>query len=64
MGAAQPSDEWRAVEARQLVRVEALRARLESFAHRSAHDRRHLITDDERRAADEAAELLGGSADA
>jgi hypothetical protein len=60
MAAARPSDEWRAIEARQLARVEALRARIESFAHRSAHDRRHLITDEERRSADEAAALLGG----
>ena len=60
MAAAPPSDAWRVIEARQLERAEALRARVASFAHRSAHDRRHLITDDERTATDDAAEFLGG----
>ena len=60
MAAAHADESWRLIEARQLERLGAVRERLESFAHRSAHDRRHLITDEERRAADDAAELLGG----
>lgn len=43
-----------------LARLEDLRARLEGYAHHSAHDRRHLMTDGERAAADEAARLLAG----
>lgn len=45
----------------QLARLDDLRARLEGFAHHSAQDRRHLLTDDERAAADEAARVLGGT---
>lgn len=52
---------WSAVEARQVSRLQALRDRLDAYAHASAHDRRHLQTDDNRAAVDEAAELLGGS---
>lgn len=48
------------VVARQLERVEAIRARLEGYAHHSAADRRHLLTDAERAAADEGSRLLGG----
>ena len=44
----------------QLARLDDLRARLEAYAHHSAQDRRHLLTDDERAAADEAARVLGG----
>jgi hypothetical protein len=51
---------WTAVEARQVARLEALRDRLERFAHASAHDRRHLQTDDQRAAVDEAADVLHG----
>ena len=47
---------------RQLARLEDLARRLEGYAHHSAHDRRHLLTDDERSAADEAARVLGGDA--
>ena len=43
-----------------LARLEDVRVRLEGYAHHSAHDRRHLLTDDERAAAHEAARLLGG----
>ena len=43
----------------QLARLDDLRARLEGFAHHSAQDRRHLMTDAERSAADEAAHVLG-----
>jgi hypothetical protein len=44
----------------QLARLDDLRARLEGYAHHSAQDRRHLMTDAERAAADEAARVLGG----
>ena len=43
----------------QLARLEALRARLEAYAHNSSQDRRHLLTDEQRRAADEASRVLG-----
>jgi hypothetical protein len=43
-----------------LDRFEALRRRLEGYADHSAQDRRHLLTDEERSAADEAARLLAG----
>ena len=39
-----------------------LRDRLERFAHTTAHDRRHLQTEDQRASVDEAADLLGGEA--
>jgi hypothetical protein len=44
----------------QLARLDELRHRLDGYAHHSAHDRRHLVTDRERTAADEAARVLGG----
>ena len=44
----------------QLARFEDLSERLERYAHHSSQDRRHLMTDDERRAADEATRALGG----
>ena len=43
-----------------LDRLEGLRARLAGYADHSAQDRRHLMTDEERTAADEAARLLAG----
>lgn len=43
-----------------LDRLEDLRRRLDGYAHHSAQDRRHLRTDEERAAADEAALLLAG----
>jgi predicted component of type VI protein secretion system len=49
------------VATRQLERLESLRDRLERYAHNSAQDRRHLVTDAERSAADEAARVLGGA---
>jgi adenylylsulfate kinase-like enzyme len=52
---------WAAVEARHVERLQALRDRLERFAHASAHDRRQLQTDDQRASVDEAADLLGGA---
>jgi adenylate cyclase len=51
---------WPEVAAAQLARIEQLVSRLDSFAHHSSHDRRHLLTDSERGAGDEAAAFLGG----
>jgi len=51
---------WMPVEARQLERLRGIRDRLDGFAHASAHDRRHLQTDEQRASVDEAADLLGG----
>jgi hypothetical protein len=48
------------VARRQIARFEALRVRLEGFAHHSSHDRHQLMTDQERTAADEATRVLGG----
>lgn len=50
-----------AVADAQLARLDDLRARLEGYAHHSAQDRRHLLTDGERAAADEASRALGGT---
>jgi hypothetical protein len=44
----------------QMTRLEDLERRLEGYAYHSAQDRRHLLTDEERSAADAAARLLGG----
>ncbi len=44
----------------QLDRLAELHQRLEGYAHHSAQDRRHLITDGERAASADAARLLGG----
>jgi hypothetical protein len=43
-----------------LDRLDDLRRRLDGYADHSAQDRRHLLTDEERAAADEAARLLAG----
>jgi hypothetical protein len=51
---------WPEVAAVQLQRIERLIERLDGFAHHSSHDRRHLLTETERTAADDAAALLGG----
>lgn len=48
------------VAERQFARLDEIVARLQGFADHSAQDRRHLLTDAERAAADEAARLLGG----
>jgi hypothetical protein len=45
---------------RQLGRLDDLAQRLDAYAHNSAPERRHLMTDDERGAADEATRVLGG----
>lgn len=52
---------WLEVAAAQLARIERLVELLDSFAHHSSHDRRHLLTATERGAADEAAAFLGGT---
>ena len=51
---------WPAIERRQLDRLAALRDRLDLFAHRSAHDRRHLLTDELRASVDEGVLALRG----
>jgi hypothetical protein len=53
---------WEAIEGAQSARLADVRARIERFAKHSSHDRRHHMTDDEGRAPDDAAALLGGSA--
>ena len=42
------------------LKLDDLRRRLGDYVDHSAQDRRHLLTDQERSAADEAARLLGG----
>ncbi len=51
---------WDAIEVRQLDRLRDLLGRLDGYAYTSSHDRRHLQTDAQRRAPDEAARLLAG----
>jgi hypothetical protein len=51
---------WSAIEARHLARLRELHDRLEAFAHRSSHDRRHSITESQRASVAAAASLLGG----
>jgi Family of unknown function (DUF6062) len=48
------------VARRQLDRLADLRRRLDGFAQHSSHDRYHLLTEEERTAAGEATEALGG----
>ena len=48
------------IAAHHLDRLDDLRRRLDGYVDHSAQDRRHLLTDDERAAADEAARLLAG----
>jgi hypothetical protein len=59
-GIAADSAPFRPVVERQLARLAELSARLEGYAHNSAQDRRHLMTDDQRAASDEASRILGG----
>jgi adenylate cyclase len=56
-------EQWPEVATAQLARIERLVTRLDSFAYHSSHDRRHLQTDSERAAADEAAAFLGPGSD-
>ena len=60
MGEAPSNDAWSQVEAQQLARLRQLEETLESFVQRSSHDRRHLITDEERASLAAAAIALGG----
>ncbi len=53
------SASWTEVAEGQSRRVEGLQVRLRGFIHHSGYDRRDLMTDDERRASDEAAAFLG-----
>jgi len=55
-----PERAFEPVARAQLARFGALSRRLEGFAHHSSHDRRHLLTDEERGAADEGTRALGG----
>jgi hypothetical protein len=60
-GLARDEPAWAPIARRQLERLEDVRTRLDGFADHSAHDRRELMTDPERTAADDAAKLLGGA---
>ncbi len=53
-------DGWDSVAKAQHARLSRLSDRLDAFAHHSSHDRRHLMTDGERAAPDEVADLLAG----
>ena len=55
-----PDASFEPVARAQVARFDDLRGRLEGYAHHSSHDRRDLLTDDERTAADEASRALGG----
>jgi hypothetical protein len=59
--AARNETSFEPVARRQLDRFEDLRVRLDGFAQHSSQDRRHLMTDSEKTAADEATKLLGGT---
>jgi hypothetical protein len=52
--------DFEAVAHAQLARFADLRRRLDGFAQHSSHDRYHLLTEEERSAADEATRVLGG----
>ncbi len=60
LAAAGDSAAFAPIAAHHLDRLDDLRARLGGFVDHSAQDRRHLLTDEERAAADEAAKLLAG----
>ncbi len=53
---------WSDIEARQLVRIQALRELVETFAHNSSHDRQHLTLPDQVEAVGRAAAFLAGGA--
>lgn len=59
IAAADGSTAFEPVLAAQLARLDDLHRRLEGYAHHSAQDRRHLLTEAERTAADEARRVLG-----
>ena len=55
-----PEPAFEPVARAQLARFADLRRRLDGFAQHSSHDRYHLLTEEERTAADEATRALGG----
>jgi hypothetical protein len=60
MAAGPGTASWSAIEARHVARLRELHDQLDSFAHRSSHDRRHSITDEQRASVTSAAGVLGG----
>lgn len=60
LAVAEDSATFEPIAAHQLDRLDDLCRRLGGFVDHSAQDRRHLLTDEERAAADEAARLLAG----
>ena len=60
LAAAGDSTSFAPLVERQLARLEDLAQRLDEYAHNSSPERRHLMTDEQRRAADEAARALSG----
>jgi hypothetical protein len=60
LGVAGDSATFEPIAAHHLDRVDDLRRRLGGYVDHSAQDRRHLLTDEERAAADAAARLLAG----
>jgi hypothetical protein len=61
LAAAGDAPAFRPIAEAQLAGLERLREALGGYAHNSAQDRRHLLTDEQRAAADAAARRLGGS---
>ena len=60
LAAAEGAVSFAPIAEHQLSRLDDLERRLDAYAHNSAPERRHLMTDDHRRAADEASRVLGG----
>jgi hypothetical protein len=60
LAVAEDSASFAPIAERQLARLDDLERRLDAYAHNSAPERRHLMTDEHRRAADEASRALGG----
>ena len=60
LAAAGDAAAFRPIAEAQLAALDRLRADLEGYAHNSAQDRRHQLTDAQRAAADNAARRLGG----
>jgi hypothetical protein len=60
MAQQRPSAAWREIEGIQLERIRRLHELVQSFAANSSFDRRHLMTEEEQRAADGVGRLLGG----
>jgi hypothetical protein len=54
---------WSAILTSQLERLEALQRQLAGFAHNSTHDRRHLITPEQREAGAASIRFFGGTPD-